>query len=129
MQENSSIGHIQKLQNNSIEIPSKMWISMSMCWGRKEKIWNKFKFPYPLAGLLSTKLWNRIFPNVNILFHLLICEENINQPFDEYNLSEYIKSLNESRAYVITTKIKNCKQCALRSQITRMLAYNLPEVS
>ena len=102
---------------------------MSLCWGCKEQIWNKFKFQYyPLAGHLSTKLWQHLFPKVNVIFHLLICEENINQPFGDYNLSEYITKLNNTGAKVVMTKIKNCTDCALKSRIARMLAYTLPEV-
>ena len=102
---------------------------MSLCWGCQEQINNKIKFQYPLAGHLSTKLWYHLFPKVNVIFRLIICEENINQPFGEYNLSEYITKLNNTGAKVVTTKIKNCKDCDLKSRIARMLAYTLPEVN
>ena len=113
---------------------------MALCWGCKEQIWNtittKFKFQYfPLAGLLSTKLWYHLFPaKVNVIFHLIICEEEsiiLNQQqnlFGDYNLSEYITKLNNTGAKIVVSKIKNCEDCVMKSRIARMLAYKIPEV-
>ena len=118
---------------------SKIWISTALCLGCKEQIWNtittKLKFQYfPLAGLLSTKLWYHLFPaKVNVIFHLIICEEEsiINQQqnlFGDYNLSEYITKLNNTGAKIVVSKIKNCEDCVMKSRIARMLAYKIPEV-
>ena len=70
---------------------------------------------------------------MNVIFHLIICEEEsiINQQqnlFGDYNLSEYITKLNNTGAKIVVSKIKNCEDCVMKSRIARMLAYKIPEV-
>ena len=101
---------------------------MALCWGKKATFWNKNLFPYPLAGQLSTQLWHQIFPELTVIFHIIICENSSDETFDDFTLEDYIAKLNQTGANVVITKINNCEECVLTSQVIRLLAYNAPEV-
>ena len=109
--------------------PKKLWISMALCWGNKVEFLQKARFPYALAGQLSTKLWPQIVSNVSVIFHIVVCQNSENVKFDNYTLKDYEQNLKNSGALVNIHKVKNCDQCVLNAQLIRLLAYLSPNVS
>ena len=59
---------IQNLtQENNVEElelskQSQVWITMSLCWSANAQIYDKQKFPYRHAALLSSQLWMKMTP-------------------------------------------------------------------
>ena len=39
-----------------------VWITMSLCWSANAQIFDKQKFPYRHAALLSSQLWMKMTP-------------------------------------------------------------------
>ena len=53
-------------ENNEEELElskkSQVWITMSLCWSANAQIYDKQKFPYRHAALLSSQLWMKMTP-------------------------------------------------------------------
>ena len=53
-------------ENNEEELElskkSQVWITMSLCWSANAQIFDKQKFPYRHAALLSSQLWMKMTP-------------------------------------------------------------------
>ena len=99
---------------------SKKWISMALCWGNRMDLYHKSQFPYALAGLLSTKLWQK-FVNISVIFHIVVCDQA--QIYDNYKLKDYIQDLEKTGAIVKIFYVENCDKCVLTAQLVRLLAY------
>ena len=118
-----------KIKSDNRELNMKIWVSMGLCWGYKTNFNGKHLFPYPLAGELSTKLWQHLFPkSVTVIIHIIYCKDVAYMQFDGYNLTKYVANLEAIGARVVLTEINNCEECIISSQLIRMLSFNLPEV-
>ena len=123
---------VQELPENIKKLPdlvpviSKKWISMALCWGNRMDLYHKSQFPYALAGLLSTKLWQK-FVKISVIFHIVVCDQA--QIYDDYKLKDYIQDLEKTGALVQIFYVENCDKCVLTAQLVRLLAYLSKEVS
>ena len=117
--------NIKKLPN-LVPVISKKWISMALCWGNRMDLYHKSQFPYALAGLLSTKLWQK-FVKISVIFHIVVCDQA--QIYDDYKLKDYIQDLEKTGALVQIFYVENCDKCVLTAQLVRLLAYLSKEVS
>ena len=128
----TSVPTLPVLPENTKKLPdlvpviSKKWISMALCWGNRMDLYHKSQFPYALAGLLSTKLWQK-FVKISVIFHIVVCDQA--QIYDDYKLKDYIQDLEKTGALVQIFYVENCDKCVLTAQLVRLLAYLSKEVS
>ena len=67
--------------------------------------------------------------SLGVLFHIIICENGIDHSPDGF-LTSYIAKLETIGGVVVITKNnENCDDCVLTSQMIRLLAFRVPEVS
>merc|ERR1712223_1507771 len=113
-------------ENNEEELElskkSQVWITMSLCWSANAQIYDKQKFPYRHAALLSSQLWMRMTP-AKIIMQIVYSEDEVSDELKDYKLK-----LESFGVIVFLVKTGSDIKCALKSQIIRILAYLFPFV-
>ena len=110
---------LQELPENIKKLPdlvpviSKKWISMALCWGNRMDLYHKSQFPYALASLLSTKLWQK-FVKISVILHIVVCDQA--QIYDDYKLKDYIQDLEKTGALVQILYVENFSRGNTESQ-------------
>ena len=68
--------------------------------------------------------------SLGVIFHIIICENVIDHHSPDGFLTSYITKLEAIGGVVVITKNnENCDDCVLTSQMIRLLAFRVPEVS
>jgi len=99
----------------------KMWITMAVCWSSNTKYHDKNKFPYTKALPMSTQLWMKFTP-ATVIAQVVYSEDKPTQ-----ELLEYKEQLEGYGAKVILVPT-GPTECALKAQLVRLLAFDLPFV-
>ena len=105
-----------------------IWITMGLCWSANAQVHGKENFPYKDAATLSPQLWIKLNEmqeqiKVNVIMQIVYSEPEISQ-----ELKEYKKSLENHGATVFLVPTGDEMKCVLKSQLIRLLAYQLPFV-
>ena len=112
-----------RVKGKTYVIP-RIWITMGLCWSSNAKVWGKENFPYKESAPLSAQLWMRLSSSIKVILHVVYSE-----PEPPEDLIEYKKKLEGYGVVVkIVPKASELK-CVLESQLIRIVAYLLPEVS
>ena len=112
-----------KVRGKIYVIP-RIWVTMGLCWSSNAKVWGKENFPYKESAPLSAQLWMRLSSSIKVILHVVYSE-----PEPPEDLIEYKKKLEGYGVIVkIVPKASELK-CVLESQLIRIVAYLLPEVS
>ena len=112
-----------KVKGKIYVIP-RIWVTMGLCWSSNAKVWGKENFPYKESAPLSAQLWMRLSSSIKVILHVVYSE-----PEPPEDLIEYKKKLEGYGVIVkIVPKASELK-CVLESQLIRIVAYLLPEVS
>ena len=102
----------------------KIWVSLALCWGHNTKILKKANFPYDIAGQLSSKLWVKF--NYSVMYQIVVCQD---KDLETQEFKNYVQDLTKSGAIVVKiVKSEDCDKCVLTAQVSRLLAYQQPEV-
>ena len=111
---------VKHLKSN-VTKETKIWVSMSLCWSTNTKYHGKGKFPYTQAAIFSSQLWLQT-NLVKVLLQIIYIGTRV--PKD---LIEYMKQLE---AFGVEVKLESSfkTDCALKSQVVRMLAFKFKEV-
>ena len=57
-----NLTHENNVEELELSKQSQVWITMSLCWSANAQIYDKQKFPYRHAALLSSQLWMKMTP-------------------------------------------------------------------
>ena len=106
----------------TFEESSKTWITMSLCWSENAQVHGKWRFPYKKALPFSTALWLKFAP-VKVIVQIVYSEYEISS-----ELRDYKTKLEALGALVYLVKTGNEIDCVLKSQLVRLLAYELPYI-
>ena len=111
------------VKNETVEVPQ-IWITMGLCWSTNAQVWGKENFPYKESAPLSAQLWMRLSSSIKVILQVVYSEPD---PPDD--LLKYKEKLENFGVMVkLVPKAPELK-CVLESQLIRIVAYLLPEVS
>ena len=96
------------------------WITMGLCWSANAQVLGKEKFPYKEAVPMSSQLWMKITP-AKVIVQIVYSE-----PDPSPDLLTYKKDLEDLGVRVFLVPTGLGIQCVLKSQLIRLLAYQLP---
>ncbi len=102
----------------------RVFVSLSVCWSANTNLHHKSAFPYRLATRLAVKLWRKKTSYTPIV---QVVHSGSGRQM-EADLDAFVKGMEEDGAVVRTVPAEGM-DCALKSQIVRMLAYRDPAVS
>ena len=111
-----------QVKGKKYEVP-KIWITMGLCWSSNAQVYGKQNFPYKGAAPLSSQLWMKISPAIQVLLHVVYSEP---KPSEE--LLKYKEELEGFGTKVKLIPTSSSLTCVLESQLIRVLAYLVPEV-
>ena len=57
-------------------LPSKIWISMGLCWSSNAQVHKKENYPYKYAAAGSTQLWKNL-TSANVILQIIYSESEI----------------------------------------------------
>ena len=102
------------------KVAPRTWITMGLCWSANAQVYGKENFPYKEAAPLSSQLWMKLTP-AKVIMQIVYSEQEISE-----ELKEYKKNLESYGATVFLVPTGNYMKCVLKSQLIRLLAYQLP---
>ena len=111
------------VKGQKYEVP-KIWITMGLCWSGNAQVYGKQNFPYRGAAPLSSQLWMKISPAIQVVLHVIYSEP---KPSEE--LLKYKEKLEGFGTKVKLVPTSSNLTCVLESQLIRVLAYLVPEVT
>ena len=102
---------------------SSIWVSMSLCWSEKARIYGKQKFPYNTAAELASILWRNV-TDKEVRVALTIIYNEIE---DIQSIQEFKRNLEKNEVLVILERASELG-CVLQSQLSRMFLFTHPSV-
>ena len=118
------IKHDEEEQNEifeSKEASKKVWITMGLCWSGNTKFHGKEGFPYKEAVKYSSRLWHHL-TEAKVILQVVYSEDEVSQELREYQ--KLLQSFGVNVKLIPSEGV----ECVLKSQLIRLLAFQLPEV-
>ena len=102
------------------KVESKIWLSMSVCFGENAQIHGKGRYPYTYAATLSSRLWREVSDGeVNVLLTIVY-----NNDVNNSALEEYVESFDRVEGLLIQREQSSSLGCVLQSQLSRIFAFD-----
>ena len=102
------------------KVESKIWLSMSVCFGENAQIHGKGQYPYTYAATLSSRLWREVSDGeVNVLLTIVY-----NNDVNNSALEEYVESFDGVEGVLIQHEQSTSLGCVLQSQLSRIFAFD-----
>ncbi len=102
---------------------AQVWITLGLCWSANAQVHGKENFPYKDSAPLSSQLWMKMTP-AKVVIQIVYSEP---EPTEE--LMAYKAEMEGYGVLVKLVPTGTEMKCVLKSQLIRILAYLLPEVT